>query len=249
MRSIFVVILLIASVALTASAQSESDLKTYFEGKQVTLRIDLPTSEGVNVYPERAQSLNYDEYNERLKDHGASIHRGDKATISKVTVKYRHIEVQFAGNSRFNIHFTRVESWMLTPATVVDALIRYVEFSESDKKSARLQQSSVVAAGYVRQGVVHLGPKTTYLKEGLKKEEVVKLLGAPTAVSERYKDGQIVSVCEFERGAGRVLIAEFVSDLLVGSRTEVRANGSVAVKVEYHNAVALVRRIFGDGDH
>jgi hypothetical protein len=230
MRSFFVIILIISSFALTVSAQSESDLKTYFEGKQVTLRIDMPaTSGGVNVYPERAQSMNYDEHNERLKDHGASMLRGDKATISKVSVKDRHIEVQFAGSSRFNIHFARVEPWMLTPATVIDALNRYVAFSEADKKSARLQPSNVVAAGYVRQGVVHLGPKTTYLKEGLKKQEVVKLLGAPTSVAERGERGSTVETYEFERGEGRVLIAEFVNDVLVGSRTEVRSSRSVAV--------------------
>ena len=230
MRRILAVIVIIGSFALSVSAQSETDLKKYFEGKQVILRIEMPaTTGGVNVYPERAQSLNYEEYNERLKEHGAAMQRGDKATITKLRVKDRHIEILFADNSRFNIHFSRVESWMLTPATVVDALNRYVEFTEADKNSARLQQSSVVAAGYVRQGVVHVGPKTTYLKEGLSTEEVVRLLGAPATISESNKDGKIVSIYQFERGQGRVLIAEFVSNVLVGSRTEVRANGAVAV--------------------
>jgi hypothetical protein len=228
MRSILAIIFLIGTFSITAFANSESELRQYFEGKQVTFRIEMPaTKNGINIYPERSQSLNYDDYNEKLKEHGAAIHRGEKAAVTGLRINGRNIEVQFNEQSRFNIRFERVESWMLTPATVVDALNRYVEFTEADKQSARLQESSQVAAGYVRQGVVHVGPKTTYLKEGLQTEEVVKLLGEPLSISERSADGKIVSTYVFERGEDRVLIAEFVSNLLVGSRTELRANVSV----------------------
>jgi hypothetical protein len=231
MRSTLALIFLIGSTVVSVSAQTEGDLKKYFEGKQVTFRIAMPaTKDGVNVYPERAQSLDYNEYSERLKDHGESIQRGEVATITKLRISERSIEVQF-GNSqtRFNIHFARVESWMLTPATLVDALNRYVEFSSSDKSSARLAEASVSAAGYVRRGVVHLGPRTTYLKEGLKTEEVVRLLGAPSTISERKQGGRVISTYEFPRGEGRVLIAEFVGDTLITSRTETRAVGPVAL--------------------
>ena len=227
MRSVLAIIFLIGSFSVTALANSESDLRQYFEGKQVTFRIDMPaTKNGINIYPERSQSLNYEDYNAKLKEHGAAIHRGEKAAVTGLRLNGRNIEVQF-NESRFNIRFERVESWMLTPATVVDALNRYVEFTEADKESARLQESSEVAAGYVRQGVVHVGPKTTYLKEGLQTEEVVKLLGEPLSISEHTTDGKIVSTYVFERSEDRVLIAEFVSNLLVGSRTEHRANVSV----------------------
>jgi hypothetical protein len=106
---------------------------------------------------------------------------------------------------------------------LIDALNRYVEFTDSDKSSAQLKPSTDFATGYVRNGVVHLGPRTTYLKEGLKTREVVKLLGEPSAVSQRMEAGRAVSTYEFQRGEGRVLIAEFVGDALVSSRTETRA--------------------------
>jgi hypothetical protein len=230
MRSILALIFLIGSTVVSVSAQTEGDLKKYFEGKQVTFRIAMPaTKDGVNVYPERAQSLDYNEYSERLKDHGESIQRGEVATITKLRISDRSIEVQFGDSqTRFNIHFARVESWMLTPATLVDALNRYVEFSSSDKSSARLAEASVSAAGYVRRGVVHLGPRTTYLKEGLKTEEVVRLLGAPSSISDRKEAARIVSTYEFQRGEGRVLIAEFVGGVLVSSRIETRVTGSLA---------------------
>jgi hypothetical protein len=230
MTRIVAILFLLTSLAFTVSAQSEGELKSYFEGKSVTFRIDMPAStEGVNVYPERGQSLDYNEYNQRLKRHGVSIQRSEVATITQVKVKNNQIEVQFANRSKFNIHFARVESWMLTPASLVDALNRYVEFTEADKTSARLKESSALAAGYVRNGVVHLGPRTTYLKDGLTTEEVLKLLGEPLTVSKRTEGGKTVSTYEFQRGEGRVVIAEFVGNELVRSRTEMRTVGAVAV--------------------
>src|SRR6266480_4479561 len=57
-----------------------------------------------------------------------------------------------------------------------------------------------------KPGVVQVGPRTTYLKEGFSVEEVVRLLGKPSAVSERSEKGVMVMVYEFPRGEGRVLI-------------------------------------------
>lgn len=228
MRSIFAVLLVIGSLAVSASAQSERELKKFFEGKSVTFRIDMPaTSDGVNIYPEKAHSINYGEYSKRLKTHGATLLRGESARVTELRVGDGHIEVDFASTG-FRIHFDRMESWMLTPASVVDALKRYVEFDDAVKSGAQLQEMSNTAAGYVRPGVVHLGPRTIYLKEGLKTEEVVKLLGSPSIVSESKVDGQAVATYEFQRGDGRVLIAEFVGGSLVSSKTVVRQAGAVA---------------------
>ena len=64
MRSVVVVLIVILTICFTASAQSKSDLRKYFEGKQVKLRIDVP-KDCVDVYPERSQSFDYSEYGER----------------------------------------------------------------------------------------------------------------------------------------------------------------------------------------
>lgn len=71
-------------------------------------------------------------------------------------------------------------------------------------------------------GVLRLGPPTTYLKEGLSTEEVLRLLGEPDSISQRDYKGVIVTTYAFPRGEGRILIAEFVSDALVRSRVEMR---------------------------
>ena len=72
-----------------------------------------------------------------------------------------------------------------------------------------------------KAGVVRVGPTTTYLKQGLNTEEVVKLLGEPTSISDEQSSGAVTY--EFPRGEGRVLLAEFINNSLVSSRIEMRS--------------------------
>lgn len=78
-----------------------------------------------------------------------------------------------------------------------------------------------------KPGVVQVGPRTTYLKEGLRTDEVVRLLGKPASVSERQEKDVVITTYEFQRGEGRILIAEFVGDVLVKSRLETRVANPV----------------------
>ncbi len=71
-----------------------------------------------------------------------------------------------------------------------------------------------------KPGVVRVGPRTTYLKAGLSTEEVVHLLGKPVSMSERTEKGVVKATYVFQRGEGRVLIAEFENNLLVHSQIE-----------------------------
>lgn len=73
-----------------------------------------------------------------------------------------------------------------------------------------------------KPGVVKVGPRTTYLKEGLRTDEVVRLLGKPTSTSERTESDLVITTFEFKRAEGRFLMAEFVSGVLVRSWTEIR---------------------------
>lgn len=224
MRKFVLLVFTLGLSVASVSAQSESALKRYFEGKQVTLRIAIPaTSRGVDVYPERAQSLDIKEYTERLEESGALLDRGQTASIKRLEVNSHRIKVILANSTGFSIHFNRLESWMLTPATVVDSLGRYVEFSGSDKNGARLLEGSTNAAGYVRKGIVQVGPRTTYLKLGLTPAQVVSLLGVPKSISESEREGQSLVVYEFQRSGDRVLIAEFLGGSLITTRTETRS--------------------------
>jgi len=226
MRSIVIILVITLSICFSASAQSKNDLRKYFEGKQLKLRINVPAREGVDIYPERSQPFDYAEYFDQINDNGLAIEKAEIATISDIRVHHRSIEVQIVDSldhkASFNLHFTRVEPWMLTPATVINGLNRFVEFADADKTAASLKSSSEVASGYVRNGVVHVGPRTTFLKEGLTTQDVLKLLGEPSAMSNRSENGTTVSTYEFQRGEGRVLVAEFVANSLISSRIENR---------------------------
>jgi hypothetical protein len=79
-------------------AQSEAQLKQYFEGKRVTLKIAMPgTEEGVDIYPGTDRPLDYPRYADRLKDHGTAIRVGDDAMVTKIRVKSKHLEFQLDG--------------------------------------------------------------------------------------------------------------------------------------------------------
>jgi hypothetical protein len=89
----------IALLAHTARAQNESALRQAFEGKVVTVRIDMPaTSKGVDVYPLDPMAVDFREVAQRLKDNSTSLRIGQQVMITKVLVKKNsHIEFQLGG--------------------------------------------------------------------------------------------------------------------------------------------------------
>jgi len=90
--------LLAAALAAPAAAQSESALKTYFEGRRVTLRMDMPGSaEGVDVHADAERPIDYKDYNNDLRRYGTAIRSGDEVAVTLVKVKKDLIEFQLAG--------------------------------------------------------------------------------------------------------------------------------------------------------
>jgi len=86
------------AVASTVWAQSEADLRSYFEGKNVLVKLDMPANKaGIDVFPELTPSLNYADYASRLKRYGISLQRNDVVTVTKIKVKDKNIEFQLGG--------------------------------------------------------------------------------------------------------------------------------------------------------
>lgn len=80
------------------NAQSEAELKEYFEGKTVILKIDMPaTKDGVNLHPYKKQAMDYNEYGNRVKRNGIAIRKRDSVMITKVKVSGNHVEFQLGG--------------------------------------------------------------------------------------------------------------------------------------------------------
>lgn len=69
--------------------------------------------------------------------------------------------------------------------------------------------------------VIRFGPTTTYLKNGLRTDEVIRLLGKPSFISERQEGNRLLATYTFPRSQGRIFVAEFENGVLVNSRIEV----------------------------
>ena len=89
--------LTIAATPRLAAAQDESALRSFFEGKPVTMRIDMPGSqEGVDVRAD-AGIMDAVSYGARLKTYGPSLVAGDRVLVTLVKVKKDSIEFQIGG--------------------------------------------------------------------------------------------------------------------------------------------------------
>jgi len=79
-------------------AQSEADLRDYFEGRTVTVKQDLPASKtAIDIYPESASPINYADYSRRLKQFGVAFRRNQSVPLTGVRVNDRSIELQLGG--------------------------------------------------------------------------------------------------------------------------------------------------------
>ena len=97
MRSTLLLLTFLAA-AQPVAAQSEEQLRTYFEGKPVIVKIDMPGSDdGVDVYPGRTQPIDFPRHAARLKQFGTALRRGNEALITKIKVKKDLIEFQLDG--------------------------------------------------------------------------------------------------------------------------------------------------------
>ena len=80
------------------AAQDESALRAFFEGKRVTVTVDMPgTSDGIDLGVSGDRLLDSQRYVQRLKTYGTSIRAGESATVTLVKVKKDLIEFQLAG--------------------------------------------------------------------------------------------------------------------------------------------------------
>jgi hypothetical protein len=95
--SVLVPVVLIA-LAAPAAAQSEAELKSHFEGRRVTLRMDMPgDADGVDVHADAKRAIDFGKYKDALKQYGTAIHVGETAIVTLVKVKKDLIEFQLGG--------------------------------------------------------------------------------------------------------------------------------------------------------
>jgi len=96
---VFCAPLLLLAVPVAADDEAaERVLKRFFEGRSVVVRLDMPaTSDGIDVYPEREDPLDYSEVGDRIRSSGVALHEGERVTVTKVKVKDDLTEFQLGG--------------------------------------------------------------------------------------------------------------------------------------------------------
>ena len=92
-------LLALAAVSQSAMAQNEAALRAAFEGKSVTVKVDMPaTSKGIDVFPQDAMPVNWRDVANRMREFGTALKPGQQVMITKVVVKKdSHIEFQLGG--------------------------------------------------------------------------------------------------------------------------------------------------------
>lgn len=97
-RTLTGLFLLLLAAAVPALAQSEGDLREYFEGRRVVVLITMPADEnGINIKADKGRSIDRNKVGRNLRRYGPSLREGDLARITLVKKKRKHIEFQLNG--------------------------------------------------------------------------------------------------------------------------------------------------------
>jgi hypothetical protein len=97
-RRVLVAAALVIGLVTPVGAQDEAALRSFFEGRRVTVNIDMPgTSDGIDVQADSREALDYHQYGQRLRQYGTAIHSRQSATVTLVKIKSDHIEFQLNG--------------------------------------------------------------------------------------------------------------------------------------------------------
>lgn len=94
------VVLSVAALCLAAPvrAQNQAALKKAFEGREVTVLLDMPAShQGVDLYLQREPEIEFGEYSRRVKAYGVALRKDDRVMITTIKVNKKNIEIQLGG--------------------------------------------------------------------------------------------------------------------------------------------------------
>jgi hypothetical protein len=96
-KSAILSVLFLAAASLFAQ-DANSTLSQFFEGKQVVVKIDMPGSQqGIDIFPNKPNSLDAKAYGKRMKSFPVALHNGDAVMVTQVKVKDKLIEFQLGG--------------------------------------------------------------------------------------------------------------------------------------------------------
>jgi len=112
--------------------QTESDLKRYFEGRPIIVKLDMPGDKsGIDIRMDSEPGIDYAEIGRRLKTYGISLREGDRVLVTLVKVNKKNIEIQLAGGGYGTFGDS---SGVSTPSTYVSKSAREKRLEDELKK-------------------------------------------------------------------------------------------------------------------
>jgi hypothetical protein len=145
-RSQFLLIFCVA-VFCAASVDAQDNataLATYFNGKEVVLKVDMPGSQkGVDLRFNKPTPMDWKEYSGRIRQFGVSIHKGDTARVTSIVVKKDMIEFQLNGGGFGTFGddtSTTVDYKPLEKSDYEKELEKQISETDDDDKKRRLQR-------------------------------------------------------------------------------------------------------------
>ena len=139
-----IVLAAILAVAAPLCAQNADSVKSYFTGKQVVLKIDMPgTQKGVDLKFNQNPPMNWKDYSSRVKQFGAAIRKGATARVTSVVVKGDMIEFQLDGGGFGTFGDdtqTKVDSKQVDKSDYEKTLEDQIANTDDPDKKAQLQR-------------------------------------------------------------------------------------------------------------
>jgi hypothetical protein len=116
------------------------ELRSFFLGKEVTLKIDLPaTYKGIDLRFDQPEPLNWEQYSGRLKRSGISLTKGQRVTVTAIVVKKNMVEIHLDGGG---FRTFKDRSFVSESATPVDKRRERTERGLDLENSGRQSEQS-----------------------------------------------------------------------------------------------------------
>jgi hypothetical protein len=130
--------------ASTAQPEGPGSIESYFSGKEVVLKIDMPgTSKGVDLRFNKSSPMDWKEYSSRLKQFGPALRQGDSARVTTIVVRKDMIEFQLDGGGFGTFRddtSTKVDSTPVEKNAYEKSLEKQIADSTDDDQKLSLQR-------------------------------------------------------------------------------------------------------------
>jgi hypothetical protein len=143
-KSVLPVLLFAVVFSLSALAAESTSIESFFTGKEVVLKINMPGSQkGVDLRFNKPAPMDWKEYGSRVKQFGTAIPKGATSRVTSVVVKKDMIEFQLDGGGFGTFGDdtqTKVDSKVVEKTDYEKSLEDQISKTDDPDRKAQLQR-------------------------------------------------------------------------------------------------------------